>query len=220
MTNMVCSLNVFHSGSTVSKLKNVFLAFSTTILLSISARAQQDTTSQLLTGPAGWSFERFSLPPSFAPGISYSGAEELRFSPGMFKKEATDYFTYAFVAQLNDTKNISQDNIKNYLLDYFKGLCSSTAHGRKLVIDTSKITVSVEAKKGTTQNEIIYNAWLNVFGVFADGAAVKLNMEIKVLNDAASSKTYLVFIVSPKEKTDEVWTQLYKIQKDFTIPAN
>ena len=36
--------------------------------------------------PANWEFERFSLPPGFAPGITYKGAEELRFAPGMFKK--------------------------------------------------------------------------------------------------------------------------------------
>jgi hypothetical protein len=85
------------------------------------------------------------------------------------------------------------------------------------VIDTSKITVFVEKKKGTHNNEI-YNALLNVFGVFADAAPVKLNMEVKVLVNTAAKKTYLIFIASPHEKTDDVWKELYKIQKDFAIP--
>ncbi len=164
------------------------------------------------------SFERFDLPPVFAPNFPFRSAEELRFSPGMFNKDSTDYFIYAFVAQLDSTTGISQDNIRNYLLSYFKGLCSYTANNRKLVVDTSKITVFVEKKSGMPDNEIIYNAFLNVFGVFADGAPVKLNSEVKVLMNTAAKKTYLIFIASPQEKTHSVWKELYNIQKDFVVP--
>jgi hypothetical protein len=111
------------------------------------------------------------------------------------------------------------DNVKNYLLSYFKGLCSSTANGRKLVVDTSAITVFVQKKKDIPANEIIYNAVLNIFGVFADGTPVKLNMEVKVLINATTKKTYLVFIASPHEKADPVWNKLHKIQKDFVMPG-
>jgi hypothetical protein len=161
----------------------------------------------------------FALPPVFAPNIPYKGAEELRFSPGMFKKDSADYFTYAFVAQLDNTVTISQDNIQDYLLRYFKGLCGSTAKERKLIIDTSKITVSIEKKKHMPANETIYNASLRVFGVFTDGAPVRLNMEIKILTDSAAGKTYLIFITSPQVKTGKVWDSLYQIQKDFKVPV-
>ena len=188
------------------------------ILLSVAGNAQQrQQTPQLLKQPANWQFERFALPPEFAPGFPYKGAEELRFSPGMFVKDSTNYFTYAFVAELDNIQSISQNEIKNYLLEYFKGLCSSTAKSRKLSIDTSKITVDIERKK-ETGGEVIYNVVSNIFGVFADGAPVKLNMEVKVLPNAATSKVYLVFIASPHEKTDGVWKELYAIQKEFKTP--
>jgi hypothetical protein len=188
-----------------------------TVLWSLCARAQE-ATPQLLKEPANWTFERFALPPVFAPNFPYKGAEELRFSPGMFNKSATDYFTYAFVAQLDSVTSISQDEIRNYLLNYFKGLCSSTAHDRKLVIDTSAITVNVKKKNNTPGNTDIYNVSLNIFGVFADGAPVKLNMEVKALKDAETTKVYLVFIASPHGKADEVWKELYKIQENFVVP--
>lgn len=199
-------------------MKNIFAVFVFTISLSSATQAQQ-TTPQLLKEPVTWSFERFALPPVFEPGFPYKGVEELRFSPGMFNKDSADYFTYAFVSQLDSTANISQDNTTNYLLAYYKGLCGSTATDRKLVVDTSKITVSVEKKKETKENEIVYNALLNVFGVFADGAPLKLNMEVKVIRDVTNNKTYLLFITSPLEKTDEIWKKLYKIQKDFVVPV-
>jgi len=195
--------------------KTVSIAFCALIISHVLF--SQNQTPQLLKEPANWQFERFTLPPEFAPSIPYKGVEELRFSPGMFVKDSANYFTYAFVAELDNTSSISQDGIKNYLLDYFTGLCSSTAKQRNLSIDTSKITVSIDRDEGNGK-DVRYNATLGIFGVFADGSPVRLNMEIKMLNDKATSKIYLVFIGSPLNKSDKIWTKLRSIQNNFTIP--
>lgn len=179
--------------------------------------AAQEIKPQFLKEPANWEFERFTLPPGFAANFGYNGVEELRFAPGMFKKDSADYFTYAFVAQLDSVTAVSQSKLQDYLYRYFKGLCSSTATNRKLVIDTTKITASVKKKKGNTNGGVIYNCTLHVFGVFADGAPVQLNAEVKVIKDRKAGKTYLVFIASPLEKTNAVWKELYAIQKRFVI---
>lgn len=196
-------------------MKNL-LAYLVSISLSVAALSQEHTP-ELLKEPSGWAFERFNLPPSFAPTIPYQGVEELRFAPGMFNKDTASYFAYAFIAQLDNVSMISQNDISDYLLKYYKGLCSTVAKDRNLVVDTTRITAAVEKKKGLA-NEIIYNASVNVFGVFADGAPVKLNMEVKVLMNTAAKKTYLIFIASPREKTDAIWKKLYAIQKSFAIP--
>ena len=199
-------------------MKTIFAFFILTAFLSLSAKAQKEKP-QLLKEPAGWAFERFALPPVFAPAIPYHGVEELRFSPGMFKKDSADYFTYAFVAQPDSTTHVSKENIRNYLLLYFKGLCGTTAKERKLVIDTSKITVAIEKAKAVNRYVTSYDAQLNIFGVFTDGAPLKLNMEIKVLRNKKKQKTYLLFIVSPREKTAAVWKELYAIQENFVLPV-
>jgi hypothetical protein len=188
-------------------------------LMFVSANAQQQKPQpQLLKGPTNWSFERFSLPPVFAPSFAFKGAEELRFSPGMFNKDSASYFSYAFAAEVDSVSNISQADVQKYLTDYFFGLCTTTASQRKLKIDSTQINVVLERKRTSPGNDTIYNATLHIFGVFADGAPVKLNMEIKVLNDAANAKTYLLAIASPKDKTDIIWKQLYEIQKAFKKP--
>ena len=199
-------------------MKNLFAIFILVVSLSFATSAQEHTP-QLLKEPANWEFERFTLPPAFAPGITYKGAEELRFAPGMFNKDSAAYFSYAFVVQIDDVTGISQTDVRNYLLNYYKGLCNVTAKDRNLVIDTSQITATVEKKKGTDTNETIYNASMKIFGVFADGAPVKLNLEVKVLVAAAAKKTFLVVIASPREKTDAVWKALYEIQKKFQVPG-
>ena len=196
-------------------MKKITIILFWAIAFSNVLSAQQQTP-ELLKQPANWQFEKFKLPPVFTPGFHYKGYEELRFSPGMFVKDSITYFTYAFAAELDSIHSISQNDIRNYLLDYFKGLCSSTAKDRHLLIDTSKITVATERKK-TTEKEVIYNAVLNIFGVFADGAPVKLNMEVKFLNDKTASKIYLLFIASPLDKNNGIWQQLYTIQKNFSL---
>jgi len=195
--------------------KTIVIAFYAVIISNVLCAQSQ--TAQFLKGPANWTFERFTLPPEFAPNIPYKGVEELRFSPGMFVKDSANYFTYVFVAELDNINSISQDDIKNYLLEYFKGLCSSTAKERKLPIDTSKISVSID-KNASTGKHVRYNATLDIFGVFADGAPVRLNAEIKVLSDKATSKIYLVYIASPLKKTNQVWVTLRSIQNNFKMP--
>jgi hypothetical protein len=198
-------------------MKKIFPVSIFTLCLLFAAHAQK--TPLLLKTPANWQLEQFSLPPAFAPTIKYKGIEELRFSPGMFKKEATDYFTYVFAARLDSTKNVSQADIKDYLLTYFKGLCGKTAADRKLSpVDTSAISVSIERTK-TTDKETVYSILLHAFGVFTDGAPVILNMEVKVMNDITGQKVYLLFIVSPQPKTDAVWQELFKVQKEFVMPV-
>ena len=198
-------------------MRKIIVAFLFITSIFIAAKGQ-DAKAEFLKEPSTWSFERFPLPPVFAPGFPYKGVEELRFSPGMFNKDSSDYFSYAFVAQLDNTTAMRQPDIKNYLLTYFKGLCGSTAKERNLSIDTSQITVSIEKKNNVPPGVTIYNALLNVFGVFADGAPVTLNAEIKVLNNLTTKNSYLVFIASPHKKTDDIWKQLYKIQNSFAIP--
>lgn len=176
-------------------------------LFIYTAALSQNKNPELLAGPVNWTFEKFALPPVFAPSFPYHGFEELRFSPGMFVKDSVDYFSYAFAASIDNKTTMTKADISNYLELYFKGLCFATARDRKLTVDTSKIKVSVQQQKD------LYYAVLNIFGVFADGAPVTLNMEIKVVASKASSKLRLVFLASPRPKTAGIWKKLYKIRE-------
>jgi len=91
-------------------MKNRLASFCLFVFLSGTLQAQEHKP-ELLHEPATWQFERFAMPPGFAPGISYKGAEELLFAPGMFNKDSTNYFTYAFVAQLDSVTAVSQADI-------------------------------------------------------------------------------------------------------------
>src|SRR4030095_2532811 len=126
-------------------MKNLFIFFI--LVFSVSIARTQEHKPELLLQPANWEFERFPLPPAFAPAITYKGVEELRFAPGMFVKDSSLYFTYVFVVQLYEVVTISQAEIRDYLLNYYRGLCRVTAKDRKLVIDTTQVAVAIEEQR-------------------------------------------------------------------------
>jgi hypothetical protein len=192
-------------------MKSALLSFTILVAFSIDIKAQENKP-EILMEPPTWAFEKFPLPPSFATAITYKGFEELRFAPGMFKKEAHDYFTYVFVAQIDSSVVISQEDVKNYLVSYYQGLCAVTAKDRKLVIDTSKINATVYRQKKSTAKDTSYDAIVHLFGVFADGAPVTLNVEVSLIKNAPAKKTWLFFIASPLPKKDKSWKQLYGIR--------
>jgi hypothetical protein len=203
----------------ISSMKRVtWILFLSVAILPVLF--SQEIKPKLLKLPDNWEFERFSLPPSFAPGIKYKGFEELRFAPGMFKKDSLDYFTYIFVASIDSLKDISRKDVQAYLVNYYKGLCGTVAKDNKLTIDISKITAVITRKRTLSSKTIIYDSSLTIFGVFADGALLKLNMEIKVVKDMPHQKIYLLFVTSPQPKTSAVWDKLYEIQRNFKIPPN
>jgi hypothetical protein len=195
-------------------MKNIAAGIACLMMIALGVKGQ-NAKPEFLKGPTSWEFERFSLPPGFAPGFPYKGVEELRFAPGMFSKDASDYFSYAFVARLDSMASFTQDDLRNYLLVYFKGLCANTAKQRNLSIDTAQITVVTEKNKFETE---AYNAQIHLFGVFADGAPVTLNAEISVVSDPKSNRIYLVYIASPQEKTREMWLPLHEIRLGFVAP--
>jgi len=192
-------------------MKNIFFAIGFIVFAFIAN--SQENKPQILLQPASWEFEKFELPPSFAPEITYKGAEEIRFAPGMFNKDSANYFTYVFVAQIDKITPISETDVKNYLTWYFRGLCSTTARDRKLVIDSTKISATVKKKSKAAGMESAWDATVNLFGVFTDGAALKLNMEVGVVNNPVTNKTFLFFLASPRDKKDPIWNDLHDIRK-------
>jgi len=202
-------MNYFPLMKTRPVISSIILALGF-IFFAFTANGQE-SKPEILKGPSNWEFERFPLPPSFAPQITYKGFEELRFAPGMFNKDSADYFSYAFVAQLDSATYLGEKEVKNYLEYYFKGLCGSTARDRKLSIDTTQISAIVKRLKGGNLYSTRYEATVNLFGVFTDGAPVKLNMEILVSNSPKKEKTAAIFLASTQAKNEPIWKTLHGI---------
>src|SRR6185503_11853910 len=181
----------------------------------------QDPPYSLPT-PDGWATERMTFPLGFAKDLDHKGVEDLRFAPGMFKAEAPDYFSYAFLMWLEGSVSFEPRALEKDLLKYYKGLCASVAASRKLDLDFSKITVKVDRqeKKGRLRGEEadVSHARIDWYDPFVTGRPLTLHLELWTRSADGGKRSCLVAIASPKEKTAPIWTALRKIQDGFTCP--
>ncbi len=72
--------------------------------------------------PAGWTTEKFALPPAFASGIPVKGTEEIAFSPQWSKKKTEGYWTYCYLWTLDGFSNLNKTGLERALTTYYTRL--------------------------------------------------------------------------------------------------
>jgi hypothetical protein len=187
------------------------------ILLSLNAffALAQNANRLLLHIPEDWTYEKLDFPLSFAPDIHYKGFEELYFSPGMFDTLSPNYFTYLFVLSINDKINIKTKEIEDFLLKYYKGLCSGNTN-----VDTSKVKAKVKKYINLKSKNQCYTGQLTFFDVFCNkGQKILLNMELEVIVNKKDNKLFVIALVSPSSKQSQTWLELHQIRKKINISA-
>ncbi len=199
------------------KRSNACLLLILLVLLgSITVCMGSSKEPVILKTPTDWRFEGIDLPLSFAPELKYTGFEELRFAPGMFDNKSTGYFSYIFVILLENTAP-GDVELKDFLLKYYKGLCSLVARQKKMAIDLSKFTVNIKKLESKTSQTSLYTGRLTIIDPFTDGRELELNMEIHMTAQKSPLKLALVAIVSPKGKDSKIWKKLCDIRNGLDL---
>lgn len=190
-------------------------------LAALLALFAQDSEPYTLTAPEGWRKERMEFPLGFAPDLGYKGHEDLRFAPGMFKPDAADYFSYAFVMWIDGKMSFEAKSLEKDLLKYYKGLCAAVGD-KKFNLDLSKITVQVtkQDKPGTLAGEAAeqYQARIDWYDPFVTGKPLTLHLDLWGRSADAGKRSCLFALASAKERTAPVWEALRKIQAGFSCP--
>lgn len=114
------------------------------------APADRAATMPKWPAQAGWKSETIPFPLGFAPSIELQGAEELRFAPDFYNKDAPGYFTYAFVwtAQF-PTYPVSTEWVGQQLRAYFDGLCVAVSDAGAQTCAAHPTQVTVGAATAT-----------------------------------------------------------------------
>lgn len=190
------------------------------LLLALLCTAQDPYS---LPTPEGWATERMTFPLGFAKDLDHKGVEDVRFAPGMFKPDAPDYFSYAFLMWLEGTVSFEPAALEKDLLTYYKGLCAAVSRSRKLELDLSKISVKVvrQEKKGRLAGgeADVSHAQIDWFDPFTTGKPLTLHLEIWTRSAEEGKRSCLLALASPKEKSAPIWGALRKIQEGFTLAA-
>src|SRR5580693_3092062 len=114
-------------------------------MLTPSAVGQPDKELPYqVPAPAGWAKETIQLPPQFAKDMTWKGAEELRFAPGMFKAAAADFFSYTLLFWLPDDQEIDSKTMEKELLAYYRGLAKAVLESKKSDVNVSAFTLTIK----------------------------------------------------------------------------
>ncbi|MBC8326392.1 MAG: hypothetical protein H8E27_12285 [Verrucomicrobia subdivision 3 bacterium] len=169
-----------------------------------------------------WFGERIALPPKgFAPDLGLKGIEEILFSPGMFKADQPDFFTYVFLFAVEAKPVLTSEVLQKELFTYYAGLSKARLGNPKL--DTSKFSVNVrkmkhfEKKPKGSFDVASFTATVNWIEPFATRKFQTLHFELQTLKFVGSPHQYLFVCASPKPRDKAIWNTLREIRGNVAL---
>lgn len=166
--------------------------------------------------PEGWRTETLKLPTGFARDMKLTGFEEVRFSPGMFRSDADDFFTYCFVFCLPNQTPPDQETLTEELLKYYRGLAVAVTAKSGVDVKPDSFTLKLTPVKDSKTRSRAVMTWIEPF------VTVKLqtlNLEIESVIDESIDGCLLKIAVSPKPHDAELWKQMRRLLKDARVIA-
>ena len=163
----------------------------------------------------GWGIERFLIPIEFAPGIKYSGVEDVRFTKGWGEATSNEYWSYAFLWYLDGKPVINERDVEKNLAMYYDGLIGRNVEPRKIpaaLVKPTKVTVK---KIATHKGDLSTFAGTIDMLDYMQQKPVTLNCIVHQKLCDGQNKTFVFHEISPKPITDAVWTALNKLWTDF-----
>ncbi len=161
--------------------------------------------------PDGWRAETIPFPLGFAPEVAYSGVEELRFAPGMFKAGGEDFWTYAFVWWLAGDVQFDAATLKSDLEKYYVGL-SLAVDGEGFDPEKDAAVASLHPVTGDTGIGSRWVGALSTHEPFATHTRVELHLEVEVSRARKLDRTAVTFLVSPQPPGHPVWIDLVRLR--------
>lgn len=167
----------------------------------------------------GWRKETIPFPLEFARELPFSGVEELRFAPGMFKPEAQGFWSYAFAWWLDGQPPLGASELERALLPYFAGLITEVAKEKRYAIDPARFSVSLHPSTGAREKAghavQAFTGSAELYDAFATGKPITLNLEVWVWDCAEAGKRVALVLASPKPSTERIWEALRERRDEF-----
>ncbi len=170
--------------------------------------------------PKGWTIERFLIPISFAPKISYKGVEDIRFAPGWANVKTDEYWTYAFLWYLDDSPKTDARIIAENLKAYYTGLINANTDSTKAVTEKfAPVSTSFEKTKTSKADLETYTGTIEMVD-YMQRKPIMLNCIVHLKTCPENNKTILFYELSPKPFTHNNWVNLNQLWLDFKCKKN
>lgn len=144
-----------------------------------------------------WREEKIDFPPQWAPELP-KGEDELRFAPGMFKREDEGYWSYAFVLRL-DEKFEGEAALASLLNGLYRGLISSVARGRKIDFEGEAATVDLSFAW-----ERHFRGHVDLVDAFVTGERIRVHLEVETVARTEGGTAVRV-AASPQDANHGMW---------------
>jgi hypothetical protein len=153
--------------------------------------------------PTGWKSETIPFPLEFAPSITHTGKEELRFAPGMFDPAAPGYWSYAFTWRTDDVATLDADALGTELTTYFRGLLVAVDEKQHRITNPDEIVVHAK------QDGAGFNLEAHIIDAFKSGKPVELVG--RAARQQCSTGALWTFVIAPA--TSQLRSQLDDLAK-------
>jgi hypothetical protein len=165
--------------------------------------------------PKDWAIERFLIPISFAPQITYSGVEDIRFAPGWGKVGSEEYWTYAFLWYLNGAPETDEKIIAGNLEAYYTGLIKINTDSTRAGTEKPGPVIAIFEKTATYKGDVdTYTGSIEMTD-YMQQKPVILNCIVHLKTCPEHNKTILFYELSPKPFTHINWSVLNQLWSDF-----
>lgn len=199
-------------------------------LVSVSIYGQEATTTEFdghkweapyhLSIPKDWTIERFLIPISFAPQISYKGVEDIRFTPGWGNVNSDEYWTYAFLWYLDGSPKTDAKIIADNLTAYYTGLIEINRENYKVPVEKLiPVLTSFKETKADKGDLKTYTGTIEMLD-YMQQKPIILNCTVHLKSCPEENKSILFYELSPKPFTHKNWQSLNQLWLDFKCKKN
>jgi hypothetical protein len=145
---------------------------------------------------------------SFAQEIEYEGYEDLRFAKNWSKPEGKEFFTYAFVWNINLNERPSVAMIETNMKLYYDGLMSTINKEKDFIIPKTKVEFN---QLESDIDSPIFEGKIQVHDSFFTKKTIELNITVETSYCKNQDKYLMLFRVSTLDFEHVIWDELNNV---------
>ncbi|WP_296385387.1 hypothetical protein [Winogradskyella sp.] len=185
-----------------------YIIFTIALLYSVLLSGQEKENLYVLEADSTWLKEIIKFPLGFAQDIAYEGYEDLRFAKNWSKPEGLEFFTYAFVWNINLLEVPTVSLIETNTKLYYDGLMAAVNKEKDFTIPKT----IVEFHQLESEAELpSFRGKMLVHDSFFTKKIINLNVSVETTYCKEQDKYLMLFRVSTLDFDDVIWNQLNAI---------
>ncbi|MHA4807492.1 hypothetical protein ACX0G9_05280 [Flavitalea flava] len=165
----------------------------------------------------GWTMERNYFPAPYAPHVTLTGMEDIRFPKGWGDAGSEEYWSVAYLFWLDGGQKIDGDVLQKNLKLYYDDLVPGGLVRRNINFPSDKIPpakVTIKKTKTAAGDLETYTGTIDMLD-YMQQKPMTLNYRIHVKTCSVQNKIPVLLNISPKPFDHPIWGELDKMREKF-----